>query len=116
MAQIAGTDIKVGIYDETVFGLNPSTANGMVLPYKSLSVSASQEAITNDIITVGRGVSRPGKGNIDVTGSLVTTFAPSTCAFFLKHIFGEPNSGVYTPKVLPPGFIIEKDRSPRSRG
>lgn len=109
MAQIAGTDILVGLYDETTFGLTPSDPSGIVLAYKSLGVSASQESVVNDIITSGRGVSRPGKGNIDVTGSLVTTFAPATCAFFLKHIFGEPTAGVYTPGALPPGFIIEKD-------
>lgn len=109
MAKIAGTDILVGLYDEETFGVTPAEPSGIVLAYKSLGVSASQEAITNDIITSGRGVSRPGKGNIDVTGSLVTTFAPATCAFFLKHIFGEPTAGVYTPGALPPGFIIEKD-------
>lgn len=109
MAQITGTDIVVALYEETEFGQDPATANGVVLNYKSLGVSATQEVIDNEIIMSGRGVPRAGRGNIDVTGTIVTTLAPKTCEFLLKQILGEPLSGVYQPKALPPGFIIEKD-------
>lgn len=109
MAQITGTDVVVALYEETEFGQNPAVANGVVLNYKSLGVSATQEVIDNEIIMSGRGVPRSGRGNIDVTGSIVTTLAPQTCGFLLKQIFGEPEDGVYQPKALPPGFIIEKD-------
>jgi hypothetical protein len=116
MAQISGSDIVVGLYEETTFGEDPDTPSGVLAYFSSLNVAASQNNIDNPIIAGGRGVPRPGKGNIDVSGSIVTTIAPATAPFWLKQILGAPTGSgtnaspfVYVPKALPPGFIIEKD-------
>jgi len=116
MAQISGSDIVVGLYEETTFGEDPASPSGVSAYFSSLNVTASQNNIDNPIISGGRGVPRPGKGNIDVSGSFVTTIAPGTAPFWLKQILGAPTGSgtnaspfVYVPKALPPGFIIEKD-------
>lgn len=117
MAQISGKDITVALYDETAFGVDPALpAAGTKAYFSSLDVKASQESIENPIITGGRGLQRPGRGNIDVTGSFATTLAPNNLTFWFKHILGAPTGAgtnvdpyIYVPKDLPSSFIIEKD-------
>ncbi|WP_295403082.1 phage tail tube protein [uncultured Thiocystis sp.] len=112
MAQISGVDIAVALYEETAFGVDPGTPSGTKAYFSSLNVKAAQESIDNPIIAGGRGVPRPGRGNIDVSGAFATTVAPGSHPFWLKQILGAPTgSGIltYVPKALPTSFIIEKD-------
>jgi len=112
MAQISGVDIPVGLYEETTFGVDPDTPSGTLAYFSALNVKASQESIDNPILSGGRGVPRPGRGNIDVSGSVQTTLAPGAVAFWLKQILGAPTGSgpyVYKPTTLPSSFIIEKD-------
>lgn len=123
MAQISGVDIAVGLYKETTFGVDPTTPDGQKAYFSSLSVAASQESIDNPIIAGGRGVPRPGKGNIAVSGNFVTTIAPGTHPFWLEQLLGTPTGSgthaspsVYVPKALPAGFIIEKNYTSKIAG
>jgi hypothetical protein len=117
MAQVSGSDIVVGLYDETAFGEDPGTPVGYKAYYSPpLDVAASQNQIQSDTIASGRGVPRAGRGNIDISGSFSLEFSPEQIGWWFKHAFGAPvtsGAGPYThvfvPTALPTSFQIEKD-------
>lgn len=115
--QVSGVDVVVALYDETVYGADPSPAAGRKCYLSKLDVSAEQTLIQSPIITAGRGLPEPGRGNLAVAGSIETTIAPQTIGFWLKHLLGAPTTTgsdtpythVFRPKALPIGFVVEKD-------
>lgn len=117
MAQLSGTDIAVGLYQETVFGADPAPANGRLAYISSVGLAASQTEIEDPVMRAGRGSARPVKGNIAVSGAIATTLAPQSAGFWLKQILGSvastgasaPYTHVFKPGALLPGFVLEKD-------
>lgn len=117
MAQLSGTDIAVGLYQEATFGVDPVSPNGRRCYFSSFGVAASQNEIEDPVMRAGRGSSRPVKGNIAVAGTIATTLAPQSAGFWLKQILGDvattgassPYTHTFKPGALPPGFIAEKD-------
>ena len=117
MAQVSGADVKLGIYHESTWGVDPGTPAGKRRYFSTCGVNAVQNAVDDPTIAGGRGVRRSGRGNLDISGPLDVVIAPENFGTLLYHILGVPVTvGVATPythtfipKTLPPGFILEKD-------
>lgn len=117
MPQISGSDIAALLYHETAAGVDPGTPAARVAYFTSLGLKASRGQIEDDTITNGRGVQRPARGNLDVSGDFSAILAPETAGFFLSHLLGTPTTTgvatpythVFKPAALPPGFRLEKD-------
>jgi hypothetical protein len=116
MPQINGSDIAALLYHETAAGVDPGVPAGLVAYFTSLGLKADRNPIEDDTITNSRGMQRPGRGNLNVSGDISAIVTPQTVGFFLSHALGTPattGSGpythVFTPKALPPGFRLEKD-------
>lgn len=111
-----GYEAVVATYDETTYGVVPTTPDGTRLHFTTCQVTPSQNLVEDDTIFAGRGSRRPAAGNLDVSGTLACNLSPGGQAFWLKHLLGAPTGAgtaasphVYVPKALPAGFIIERD-------
>jgi hypothetical protein len=117
MAQISGSDIQVLLYHESAWGVDPGTPAAQIAYIQSLGLTANQNLVTSEVISGGRGVRRPGAGNLSVAGAIRTEVAPENIGFWLSHLLGAPTttgvSAPYThgfvPDALPAGFRVEKD-------
>jgi hypothetical protein len=117
MAQLSGTDIAVGLYQETVFGADPDPADGRLCYFSSFGIAATQNEVEDPVMRAGRGSSRPVKGNVAVSGAVATTLSPQSAGFWLRQILGHvtstgeaaPYTHVFKPGALPVGFVAEKD-------
>jgi hypothetical protein len=117
MTQVSGSNIVVACYDETVWGADPSPANGHLVYLSSLGLRAAQNRVDDPTITGGRGARRSGRGNIDVSGGLSVAIAPENIGRWLLHLLGAPTTvgteapytHTFVPTTLPAGFTLEKD-------
>ena len=117
MAQVSGSDVKLAIFHEATWGVDPGVPDGKKLYFSTCGVNAAQNAVDDPTISGGRGLRRSGRGNVDISGNLDVVIAPENFGTLLYHILGVPvtvgASAPYThtfiPKTLPPGFILEKD-------
>jgi hypothetical protein len=117
MAQVSGADVKLAIFHEATWGVDPGVPDGKKLYFSTCGVNAGQNAVDDPTISGGRGRRRSGRGNVDISGNLDVVIAPENFGTLLYHILGVPVTvGVATPythtfipKSLPPGFILEKD-------
>jgi len=117
MAQVSGSDIQVLLYHESAWGVDPGTPAAQIAYIQSLGLTANQNLVASEVISGGRGVRRPGAGNLSVAGAIRTEVAPENIGFWLSHLLGAPTttgvSAPYThgfvPDALPAGFRVEKD-------
>ena len=117
MTQVSGSNAVVALYDETTWGTTPPAGSGRRAYVSALSLQPNQDLVRSDIITSGRGMERPTRGNLAPGGSIRTEVAPENVGFWLRHLFGTPATTgteapfthVFTPTELPVGFSVEKD-------
>lgn len=116
---IRGQDCDVAIYDETTYGQDPGTPNGILLPRVSCGVQAQQNLLQPNTRTSVRVRSAPGKGNMNVSGPINLEVASESIGPLIKHAIGgsvvTTGTGPYThtmkPGDLPTSFVVEKDYS-----
>ena len=101
--QVSGVDIKVGLYKETVYGVDPGSPVGRIAYVNSVGIQSSVNLLDSPIITGGRGRRKPGAGNQAVSGSIETTIAPETIGFWLTQILGVPTT---TGSARPPSRLV----------
>lgn len=114
--QAKGVNSKLIIDFEETFGQNPAAANGLQMPFNSVSVSSKQNLIDPGTITGSRNAVEPAKGNIDVTGGVTVPVDLRAFGYWLKGCFNSPvttGSAVpYTHKfkigATQPSMVIEK--------
>lgn len=114
MATGSGTTIQ--LYDETTFGADPGSPAGILLYHTKCGVVAKQNKIQPKTITTQRVLTKPGRGNIDVSGGIGQELSAESSCFLLKHALSAPTTtgaGPYThvfkPGALATSFLLEKD-------
>lgn len=116
MPQARGSLSTIGLYEETVFGADPSTPAGKKLYFTSESISAKQNLLDPSTITGSRTRIKPVLGNFDVSGTLNVELGAENHGTLLKHALGavsttgaNPYTHVITLADLPVGMVLEKD-------
>jgi hypothetical protein len=116
---VRGSDAVVGVYDETTYATAPVSPDGRLLYFTECSLQPTRENVVSATMSSDRNRTKPGLGNLDITGNLAAEIAPEMGGWYLKHALGVPvttgSSSPYThtfrPKALPVGFIVEVDWS-----
>jgi len=85
--QISGKQGSLYIRDEDEFGKSYTTGFRKV-PFNSLSLSESQNTVKSEEIVSGKEPSRPGKGNLELTGSVEMYLRSEAIYPWFKPLFG----------------------------
>lgn len=123
MSQARGTQIVIGLYDETTYGQDPGAPDAKRVYATGFNVRASRESIVDDTLLDNRGVIAPDPGNWDVAGQLPVVIAPENVGPLLRHALGQvatsgvgPYTHVITCGALPTSFMLERDHGPNIAG
>lgn len=115
MAQARGRRSYTLIDFETTFGTDPASPNGILVPFNTNSIKASQNLTEDNTIRNRRDPAMPNRGNVDVTGDVVIPVDQIAIGYWLKAMFGNPvttGTGLYTHKYTlgdtQPSMVIEK--------
>lgn len=115
MPQAKGYKAQLIAGFENVFGQTPATPNGVKLPINTSQLKSKQNMIETNTITSRRDPVKPGKGNIDVSGSVVIPVDEVGIGYWLKAMFGSPETtgtGTYTHVFKPsdnqPSLVLEQ--------
>ncbi len=115
--QAKGSKGRLVLDFETTFGQDPSTKAGIIMPYNTLNLSAKQNQNETRTLTGRRDKTEPILGNIDVSGSAEVPIDAIATGYWLKGLFGAPDTtdnqdGTYTHvfKIsdTQPSMVIEK--------
>lgn len=118
MKHVKGTDtaIMLAFEDAGKYNGDITTPAGYLMPFDSCGVLASQGKSENNTILNTRTKAKPGLGNIDVGGAVVSLLGPVSSGVWLKALFGGhektgtgPYTHVFTPAKDVPSFKLEKD-------
>lgn len=116
MPQARGTQTAVAIFDEAAYATDPETPDGTLLRIVSSGVRSSQSLLDSNTLDASRARSRPGRGNINISGSLQTEISAQNIGKILKHAMGSvnttgtnPYTHVLTLGALPVGMVVEQD-------
>ena len=124
MPQARGSQLVVGLYDETTYATDPGTPTGTLLHVDSCGLSAKSGLSDNEVLHSSRTVTKPARGKIDVSGALPGKIYPEAFAKLLKHTLGSvatSGAGPYTHVItigasLPVGMLIERDNGSNLSG
>ena len=95
--QVKGAQARLVLDYETSFGSNPATANGIILPFNTYTVSKKQSLIDSKTIVSHGNPTEPGRGRITVDGKATFPFCYRTIGHILKMILGAPTTTGTTP-------------------
>lgn len=115
MAQQRGSTAKLVIDTETTFKSTPGSPDGLVLPFVSESIRASQNLNESRTIRANRNPQQPSAGRIEVAGDINLEWAWQY-GRILKHVFGDvattgaspPYTHTFKVGSLPAGLLVEK--------
>lgn len=101
---------------EQSFATDPGTPNARIMPINSLELSSTRAKNQPGTIRGHRNPAEPFDGNIDVSGSAEVPVDAEAFAFWLKAMFGSPETTgtavpythKFTIKDLQPSLVIEK--------
>jgi len=101
MAQAKGINSRLVLDFETTFKQDPATKGGLILPFNSLSLGASQAQNETNTMTGRRDKTEPVIGNVDVSGDTEVPMDVEAIGYWLKALFGAPTTtdntdGTYT--------------------
>jgi hypothetical protein len=116
MTQAQGSQGRLVIDYETVFGQNPATKAGKVLPFNTFDVKSKQNIKEPATITGSRNPVAPALGNVSVDGSLVVPVDEKAIGYWLKGLFGnpvttgtaDPYQHVFKIGTAQPSLVLEK--------
>lgn len=118
---VRGTQIALGLFNETVYGQAPSpTPSGERAYIRTSGLRGEIAKIVDDTLAGRRGRQAGINGNKNVAGGIQIHLAPQSSLRWLAHIIGTPTTtGVGPYKhvfavgagalALPPGMTIEMD-------
>ena len=115
--QAKGINSRLVLDFETTFKQDPATKGGLILPFNSLSLGASQAQNETNTMTGRRDKTEPIIGNVDVSGDAEVPMDVEAIGYWLKALFGAPTTtdnadGTYTHvyKIsdTQPSLVVEK--------
>lgn len=123
MAQVRGTQVVFGLFNETTYAQVPGAPSGERAYMRTSNLRGSIARIMDETLSGYRGMPPSIAGNTDVQGSIPTVLAPQSCMRWLAHLIGVPTTtgaGPYEHVFavgtgaleLPPGLLIEADMGP----
>lgn len=96
--QARGMKGKLLLAFEQDYGVTPVTPAAYRLPFNTNSLTGSQGLITSNTITGRRDPVEPGRGTVDVSGTIVIPLDVRNIGIWLTHMFGAPvTTGEATP-------------------
>jgi hypothetical protein len=117
MTQARGSNSQVVIDFESSFGVNPSSVNGILVPFNSCAIQAKQTL--NDAATIrgNRNSAAPIVGKTDVSGDMVVPVEERAFGYWLKAFCGaptttgtgDPYTHVFKPGTTQPSLVIDKE-------
>jgi hypothetical protein len=124
MPQARGVNFKGVFFEEYVYGEEPPNPEGFKFYASQFTLAGQQNLLASEILTGMPGEARPGRGNVNPSGDLVTELGAEWIVPILKHTLGDvqtsgvgPYTHVVTPADLPAGGLtFEKDHGPRISG
>lgn len=115
MPQARGRKGQLLLDYESVFGSDPGSPNGILMPFISCGVRAAQNLIEDNTIRNSRNPSIPFRGNIDVSGSIVVPVEKIGIGYWLRAMFGAPQTSgtgpythVFKPGDTQPSLVLER--------
>ena len=88
--QARGMKGKLLLAFEQDYGVTPVTPAAYRLPFNTNSLTGSQGLITSNTITGRRDPVEPGRGTVDVSGTIVVPLDVRNIGVWLTHMFGAP--------------------------
>lgn len=113
-----GIATSVQMWNESTFGVDPVSISAEKMFFRTFNPSGSLKRLMDETITGRRGMPSSIAGDKDVTGQILTTFAPESALRYLQHLIGGPaTSGASAPYThvfslagaLPVGFGMQVD-------
>ena len=123
MEQAKGIEAGFAVFEENVYGQDPTSPNGQKLYLKTFEITKTQDKEDDETLSAGRGVLEPIDGSVDVGGSLTANLSGQSLGVMIKHLLGSvattgsgPYSHVFTIGDLPIGLTLELDNGPSLAG
>lgn len=116
MAQAQGYRAQLVIDFEDTFGETPAGATGFLMPIYSSKLQSKQNLVEDEIIRNDRNPAMPTLGNIDLSGSIEVPVDQLGIGYWLKAMFGAPESDgelgkythIYKPAFGQPSLVLEQ--------
>nr|HPG93669.1 phage tail tube protein [Dokdonella sp.] len=87
-----GIATAVQMWNETAYGVDPVSIAAEKMFYRTFNPSGSLKRLMDETITGRRGMPSSIAGDKDVTGQILTTFAPQSALRYLQHLVGGPTT------------------------
>ncbi|MBD3609380.1 MAG: hypothetical protein HUJ30_02420 [Gammaproteobacteria bacterium] len=91
MAQVTGADAKFVLYEEDIFGQDPSVPDGILMHLSGMSIKGTRGQTASKILPGGTGnrtQKRPTRNKLEVGGGMPTELNAQTLGFLVKHAMG----------------------------
>jgi len=113
MTQARGSSGQILIQKETTYKTAPTTPATKAIPFTSESLRQSRNLFSSNVITTSRNPTKPARGNIDASGSIVTETGANIGLLFEAVLGSNTTIGAgpytHTMKVGDlSSFLIEK--------
>ncbi len=116
MAQARGSQATIALFEEDVFGADPTTPDGQKVYVTSFGLAKQQNRIDSNTLTNSRGRAEPMLGNVNVSGALAMELGAESLGTIMKHAMGTnvtTGAGPYVHTMtigdLPLGLTMEVD-------
>ena len=101
---------------ETEFGQTPATPAAIRLPFETCGIRASQSLNEDNTIRNNRNPAQPSRGFVDVSGQTVVPVDAIAFGYWLKALFGAPETTsdvdiythVFKPAETQPSMVLER--------
>jgi hypothetical protein len=98
MARAYGSRAQMALAYETTYGTAPASGY-FQMPFASSSLGSEQPLIDNELLGFGRDPLAPSRDAITVDGDIVVPVDVNGIGYWLKALFGDPDTTGTTPKV-----------------
>lgn len=102
---------------EQSFGVDPAVKAAVQMPFETNNVAANQNLTEDNTIRNRRDPAKPSRGNVDVSGQVVVPIGPVSFGYWLKALFGNPETvddglsnytHTFTPGDEQPSFVLDR--------
>jgi len=103
--QARGRKAQLLLDFETTFGTDPAAVDAKSMPFHTIGLTGSRNLVEDTVIRNSRNPAEPSRGNVDVSGDIVVPIDVTAIGWWLKAMFGAPEttgSGPYA-HVFKPG-------------
>lgn len=92
MSRAYGWNSRLIIGFENIYGTPPASSNYHLMPFTSNDLDSSQGLIESNVLGLGRDPTQPFLDAINVDGDIVVPLDLRNIGYWLKAIFGSPNT------------------------